>query len=86
MRKITLIGAGILVLLRPPARAGCRAVKDSTLVAWYRSIYAPRTGGAYDSHHRTAGVAGRPRRRGGRVAACGERAAGSPVMSVLVTH
>src|SRR5215472_6486176 len=24
--------------------------QDSTLVAWYRSIYAPRTGGAYDSH------------------------------------
>src|SRR5262249_38951827 len=40
------------------ARAGCRAVRDSTLVAWYRSLYAPRTGGAYDSHHRTAGVAG----------------------------
>ena len=26
--------------------------------------YAPRTGGAYDSHHRTAGVPGRTRRRG----------------------
>jgi putative ABC transport system substrate-binding protein len=38
-------------------------------VAWYRCFYAPRTGGAYDSHHRTAGVAGGPRRRGGRVAA-----------------
>src|SRR5262245_59268833 len=36
------------------ARAGCRAVRDSTLVAWYRFLYAPRTGGAYDSHHRTA--------------------------------
>jgi hypothetical protein len=34
-------------------------------VAWYRSLYAPRTGGAYDSHHRTAGIAGRARRRGG---------------------
>src|SRR5262249_563109 len=32
--------------------------EDDTLVAWYRSIYAPRTGGAYDSHHRTAGIAG----------------------------
>ena len=51
-----------------PARAGCRAVRDSTLVAWYRSVYAPRTGGAYDSHHRTAEIAGCPRRRGGRVA------------------
>jgi SnoaL-like domain len=30
--------------------------EDYTLVAWYRSVYAPRTGGAYDSHHRTAEV------------------------------
>src|SRR5262249_36856437 len=49
---------------RCPALAGCRAVRDSTLVAWYRCCHAPRTGGAYDSHHRTAGVAGRTRRRG----------------------
>src|SRR5262249_20314137 len=42
---------------------------------WYRFIYAPRTGGAYDSHHWTAGIAGRTRRRGGRVAAGGARAA-----------
>src|SRR6266403_5940825 len=42
--------------------------KDGTLVAWYCSLYAPRTGGAYDSHHRTAGIAGRTRRRGGDVA------------------
>src|SRR6516225_3401062 len=33
--------------------------EDCTLVAWYRSLCAPRTGGAYDSHHRTAGIAGR---------------------------
>src|SRR5262244_4051192 len=44
-------------------------------MAWYRWLYAPRTGGAYDSHHRTAGIAGRTRRRGGRVAARGARAA-----------
>src|SRR5262249_33398325 len=37
--------------------------------------YAPRTGGAYDSHHRTAGIAGRTRRRGCGVAARGARAA-----------
>src|SRR5262249_32694250 len=49
--------------------------EDCTLVAWYRSIYAPRTGGAYDSHHRTAGIAGRARRRGGGVAACSARGA-----------
>src|SRR5215831_8729922 len=50
--------------------------EDCTLVAWYPSLYAPRTGGAYDSHHRTAGIAGRTRRRGGGVAAhCGCAAA-----------
>jgi hypothetical protein len=32
--------------------------EDCTLVVWYSSLYAPRTGGAYDSHHRTAGIAG----------------------------
>src|SRR5262249_45501078 len=58
---------------RPPPR--CRAVRDSTLVAWYRSLYAPRTGGAYDSHHRTAGIAGCTRRRCDGVAARGECAA-----------
>src|SRR5215813_6482735 len=48
--------------------------EDCTLVAWYSSFYAPRTGGAYDSHHRTAGIAGRAQRRGGCVAARGARA------------
>src|SRR5262249_52916500 len=33
--------------------------------------YAPRTGGAYDSHHRTAGIAGRIWRCGGCIAARG---------------
>src|SRR5262245_7988152 len=51
-------------------------LRDSTLVAWYRYLYAPRTGGAYDSHHRTAGIAGRTRRRDSRVAARGAGAAG----------
>ena len=46
-----------------------------TLVAWYR-CYAPRAGGAYDSHHRTAGIAGRTRQCGGGVAARGERVIG----------
>src|SRR5438034_834364 len=49
--------------------------EDCTLVAWYRSVYAPRTGGAHDSHHRTAGIAGRTRRRGCGMAARGARAA-----------
>jgi len=50
--------------------------EDCTFMAWYRSLYAPRTGGAHDSHYRTAGIAGRARRRGGGVAARGARAAG----------
>src|SRR5215813_9874267 len=37
-------------------------------VVWYPSLNAPRTGGAHDSHHRTAGIAGRTRRRGRCVA------------------
>ena len=57
--------------------------EDCTLVAWYRSLYAPRTGGAYDSHHRTTGVAGCTRRRGGRVAARCARAAGRAHAGVL---
>src|SRR5262249_1684282 len=48
--------------------------EDGTPMAWYRSVYAPRTEGAHGSHHRTAGIAGRTRRRG-CVAARGERAA-----------
>src|SRR5262245_32247686 len=66
-----------------PTRLGCRAVRDSTLVAWYRSFYAPRTGGAYDSHHRTAGIAGRARRRG--MAACGlAQKLAMPVVGLIV--
>src|SRR5262249_9448164 len=57
--------------------------EDCTLVAWYRSLYAPRTGGAYDSHHRTAGIADRSRRRCGVAgrrarAAAGDAGAGIP--------
>jgi len=64
-----------LLKSRRSACARCRAVRDSTLVAWYRSLYAPRTGGAYDSHHRTAGIAGCTRRRNGGLAARGAGAA-----------
>src|SRR5215813_13139825 len=49
--------------------------EDCTPMAWYPSLYAPRTGGAYDSHYRTAGIAGRTRRCCSRVAAGGARAA-----------
>src|SRR5262249_32045016 len=49
--------------------------QDCTPMACYPSLYAPRTGGAYDSHHRAAGIAGRTRRHGGCVAARGARAA-----------
>jgi len=48
--------------------------QDCAVAACYRSTYAPRTAGAYDSHHRTAGIAGRTRRRGGGVAGGGTRA------------
>src|SRR5262245_4965138 len=49
--------------------------EDCTPMACYRSLYAPRAGGAHDSQHRTEGIAGRTRRRGGRMAARGARAA-----------
>jgi len=42
---------------------------------YQRAEPTDRTGGAHDRHHRTAGVAGRIRRRGGRVAAPRPRAA-----------
>src|SRR5262249_503225 len=45
--------------------------EDYTRVAWYRCLYAPSRGRGYDSHHRTAGIAGCTRRRGGVVAARG---------------
>src|SRR5215469_18699092 len=46
--------------------------------------YSPRTGGAYDGHHRTAGVAGCTRRHSGGVAARGARAAAAmPVIGFL---
>src|SRR5262249_36057745 len=67
---------------RAPRPRRCRAVRDSTLVAWYSSLYAPRTGGAHDSHHRAAGIAGRTRRSGGvaaRVAGATAGDAGSRV-------
>src|SRR5262252_7503973 len=37
-----------------------------TARSWRGTVFcnAPRTGGAYDSHHRTAEIAGRTRRRG----------------------
>src|SRR5262249_32938099 len=52
-----------------------RAVRTARSWRGNLCLYAPRTGGAYDSYHRTAGPAGRPRGRGGGVAACGARAA-----------
>ena len=71
-------------LLNPKPTTECRSNQHSALLerqdctlvfSWYRSLYAPRTAGAYDSHHRTAGIAGRTRRCGSRVAARGARAA-----------
>src|SRR6516164_9001326 len=83
--EIAAVGAAAAVACRRSGRrkgprdaCGIPALlerEDCTLVAWYRSIYAPRTGWAYDSHHRTAGIAGRIRRRSSGVAARGARAA-----------
>ena len=52
-----------------PARSprGPRSVTDV--------VATLKTGGAYDSHHPTAGIAGCTRRRGGRMAAGGIRTA-----------
>src|SRR5215813_937653 len=81
------IGKHLLVLslplLNPKATTEVEATsilsllerEDCTPMAWYPSLYAPRAGGAYDRHHRTAGIAGRTWRRGGRVAARGAGAA-----------
>src|SRR5262249_7868267 len=60
--------------------------EDCTPTAWYPSLYAPRTGGAYDSHHRTAGIAGCTRRRGGRMAARGARAAADDAGDRISPH
>jgi len=46
----------------PPCPRRVPRSQDSALVAWYRSVYAPRAGGAYDSHHRAACIVGRGRR------------------------
>src|SRR5215813_11366830 len=55
-------------------RAGCRPVK--TAHSWRGIVPFTHLAreGAHDSHHWTAEIAGRTRRRGGRVAACGARA------------
>ena len=83
--EIAAVGAAAAVVCRRSGRrkgprdaCGIPALlerEDCTLVACYRSLYAPRTGWAYDSHHRTAGIAGRIRRRSSGVAARGARAA-----------
>src|SRR5262249_387670 len=57
------------------ARAGCRAGLGQHPRGVVSFPYAPRTGGAYDSHHQTAGIADRAGRRSGVMAARGARAA-----------
>src|SRR5262245_66592518 len=73
-RALSIIAEIPIAELEMKRRISVREREDGTLVAWYRPLYAPRAGGAYDSHHRTAGIAGRTRRSGG-VAARGARAA-----------
>ena len=80
MRRSPIAGPGGRKKARADARSASKQHpasfkrQDCTLMAWYRYVYAPRTGGAYDSPHRTAGIASRTR-RSGRVAAPGARAA-----------
>src|SRR5215467_5768110 len=67
------VEAGARRAPRPPWVAALLGQHARGVVSF---VYAPRAGGAYDSHHRTAGTAGRTRRCGGGVAARGPRAAG----------
>ena len=64
--------------MSPTKQASRPSLSVKTARSW-RAIVAfthPRTGGAHDSYHRTAGIAGRTRRCGGGVAARGERVIG----------
>src|SRR6516162_4997576 len=58
------------------ARAECRAVGTARSRRGIVAFAHLAREGVYGSHHRTAGIAGRTRRRGSRVAARGARAAG----------
>src|SRR5258705_10671438 len=80
--------AGKYLAAHEPDKASHPALlerEDCTLVAWYPCVYAPRAGGAYNSHHRTAGVTGRTPRRGrvGAGVACAPSCEGK--VSLLVT-
>ena len=70
--------AGKYLAAHEPDKASHPTLLDVKTARSWRGIvaYAPRAGGAYDSHHRTAGIAGRTRRCGGGVAARGERVIG----------
>ena len=54
---------------RAALRCSARVVRGQHSRGVVAFPYAPRAGGAYDSHHRTAGIAGCTRRCGGCVAA-----------------
>src|SRR6516165_7561154 len=74
-RAFSIIAEIPIAELEMKRRISVREREDCTLVAWYGYLCAPRAGGAYDSHHRTARIAGRIWRCGCRVAARGTRAA-----------
>ena len=83
-RKAKVVGRAMLrCSLCPacaPARAGSRVVRGQHAHGVVSlPLRTSRTGGAYDSHHRTAGIAGRTRRGSGRVAARGARAQQSAI-------
>jgi hypothetical protein len=83
--RLALVAAvGKYLAAHEPDKASHPALferEDCTLMAWYRCFYAPRAGGAHDSHHRTSGIAGHTRRRR-YVAARGARSAGFTLMSM----
>ena len=71
-------GAGrrsVAVCVRSAPRPGAALLGQHARCVVSFPLRTSRTGGAYDSRHRTAGIAGRTRRHGGRVAARGARAA-----------
>src|SRR6516165_5808476 len=62
--------------LSPSCNSGGRYTRLSLSRSDVAAYAAQRAGGAYDSHHRTAGIAGRTRRRGGCVPLAARAASG----------
>ena|SRR5437016_13521239 len=69
-RQALVTAVGKYLAAHDPDKASHPALLEREEARSWRGIvaYAPRAEGAYDSHHRTAGIAGRTRRCGGGVA------------------